>query len=107
MSVDCRLRFKFSFSNHNFKSKWPFSYSFGSIVSSDVECSFFKPVHSVIIEIRQTKFSIWRMDTGDRKLVCDRPFAHLLRICSLPGAPSPICALFSGMVKRQCVGGLV
>jgi len=31
--------------------------------------------------------------TGDRKLVCDRPFAPLLRICSSPRAPSSICAL--------------
>jgi len=30
--------------------------------------------------------SIWRVVTGDRKLVCDRPFAPLLRICSSPRA---------------------
>jgi len=38
--------------------------------------------------------------TGDRKLVCDRPFALLLRnacICSSPRAPSPNCALLSAV----------
>jgi len=45
--------------------------------------------------------------TWDRKLVCDRPFALLLRICSLPRAPSPNCALLSGTIQRQNVGGLV
>jgi len=35
--------------------------------------------------------------TGNRKLVCNRPFAPLLRICSSPRAPSPICALLSGI----------
>jgi len=46
-------------------------------------------------------------DTGGRKLVCGRPFAPLLRICSSPRAPSPICALLSGTVQRQYVGSLV
>jgi len=32
--------------------------------------------------------------TGDRKLICDRPFAALLRICISLGAPSPICAVY-------------
>jgi len=45
--------------------------------------------------------------TGDMKLVCDRPFAPLLRICSSPRAPSPICALLSKTVQCQYVGGLV
>jgi len=44
---------------------------------------------------------------GNRKLVCDRPFAPLLRICSSPRAPSPICALLSGTVQRKYVGGLI
>jgi len=45
--------------------------------------------------------------TGDRKLVCDRPLAPLLRTCSSSRAPSLICALLSGTVQRQYVGGLV
>jgi len=45
--------------------------------------------------------------TGDRKLIFDWTFAPLLRICSSPRAPSSICALLSGTVQRQYVGGLV
>jgi len=37
------------------------SSSFGPILLSDVECSYFKPVHSVIVESRQTKSPIWRV----------------------------------------------
>jgi len=33
--------------------------------------------------------------TGDKKLICDRPFATLLRNCSSPRAPSSSCALLS------------
>jgi len=44
---------------------------------------------------------------NDRKLGCDRLFDPLLRICSLPRAPGPICALLSRTVQCQYVGGLV
>jgi len=50
--------------------------------------------------------SLWG-GIGDRKLVIDRSFAPLLRICSLPRAPSPTCALLSGTIQRQYVVGLV
>jgi len=75
-------------------------------LSSDVQSGSLEPVHSVVIESRQTKRPIWRV-VGDRKQVCDRLFAPLLRICSLPRPPSPICSLLSGTGQRQNVGGLV
>jgi len=43
----------------------------------------------------------------DKKLVCGRPFASLLRSCSLPRKPTLIWALLSGTVQCQYVGGLV
>jgi len=51
--------------------------SFGPILSSDVQSSSFKPVHSFIIENSLTKCPIWRWYRV-RKLVCDRP----LLLCS-------------------------
>jgi len=70
------------------------------ILLSDVQCSSFEPVHSVIIESRQTKCHHLEDGTGDRKLVCDRLFAPLFRICSSPSTLSPICALLSGTAQR-------
>jgi len=44
--------------------------------------------------------------TGDRRLVCYWPFVLLLRICSSPRAPSPLCVLLSGTVQYQYIGDL-
>jgi len=81
----------------------------GRLISSDAKFCCLKPVHTPQCHHRELPNQVFHLegDTGNRKLVCDWPFASLLRICSSPRAPSPICALLSGTVQRQYVGGLV
>jgi len=85
------------------KAKWPSS--FGPIVSSDVVCSCFKPVHSAISRAAKPSvlFRGWyrEQETSMWSALCSSA-----RICTSPRSPSPICALLSGTVQRQYVGGL-
>jgi len=76
------------------------SSSFGPILSSDFQCVFlfFLLSQSTVSSSRAAKPSVpFGGGTWDKRLVCDRPFAPLLCICSLPRAP----------VQHQYVGNLV
>jgi len=48
-------------------------------------------------------FEGWYTGTEDRKLVCDRPFAPLLCMYSLPRAPSKAKAFLQEMHKLEIV----
>jgi len=94
-----------------------FSSLFGPIVSSDVECCWFKPVQSDIIESHQTKCLIWRMvqETDGSSIwstVCSSAphlqFAECtkLHLCIVErNNPTPVRRRFSLTQEGLCIPG--
>jgi len=79
------------------------------VVSSDADSlsAVVLSQSTVSLSSRAVNPSVAFGGTGDRKLVCGRPFDPLLSSCSAPRALSPICAYLSGTVQSQYEDGLV